>query len=262
MMDAVPAMFSLSGRAALVTGGTSGIGRMIAEGLVAAGARVVVVGRDAAKTAEVAGDIGTSGAGDGACVPLAADVTTEAGLAALVEGAGRLAPDLSILVNNAGITAHSPFGTYPGSHFDNVMALNVKAPFLIAQGLHPILKANARAERPSQIVNIGSVAALMTTTPDSYAYGPSKAALHHMTRVLSRKLAPDRICVNAIAPGLFPSRMSAWITEDPAAVKATTERIPLGRLGEPSDIAGLVVYVASSRYLTGAVIPLDGGMAL
>ena len=258
MADADPANFSLAGRTALVTGGTSGIGRMIAEGLVHAGARVIVVGRDAPKTAEIARAIDNGGA----CVPLAADVTTEAGLAALVDGAGCLAPNLSILVNNAGITAHAPYGSYPGAHFDNVMALNVKAPFLIAQGLHPLLKANARAGRPSQIVNIGSVAALMTTTPDSYAYGPSKAALHHMTRVLSRKLAPDGICVNAIAPGLFPSRMSAWITEDPAAVKAMEDRIPLGRLGEPSDIAGLVVYVATSRYMTGAVIPLDGGMAL
>jgi NAD(P)-dependent dehydrogenase (short-subunit alcohol dehydrogenase family) len=258
MANTTPAMFSLAGRTALVTGGTSGIGRMIAEGLLGAGARVLIVGRDAAKTAAIANELDPGGA----CIPVAADVTRDDGREALVERARAEAPDLSILVNNAGITAHAPYGSYPASHFDEVMSLNVKAPFLIAQALHPVLKANASDARPAHVINIGSVAALMTTTPDSYAYGPSKAAVHHMTRVLARKLAPDRICVNAIAPGLFPSRMSAWITEDAQAVKAMTERIPMGRLGEPGDIAALAVYVASSRYLTGAVIPLDGGMAL
>jgi len=256
------ALFSLAGRTALVTGGTSGLGEMFARGLLMAGARVFITGRDKAK-ADAAAAALASEAGEGAdCRAFAADLADDASLQGLVAEVAAQAPDLSILVNNAGMTAHAPFGEYPAAHFDALLDLNVKAPFMLAQGLHPVLRANASSARPAHILNVGSIAGLITTTPGSFAYGPGKAAVHHMTRVLARKLAPDRICVNAVAPGLFPSRMSAWVVDDPATLKATLGHIPLGRTGEPDDLARLIIYIASSSYMTGAIITLDGGLAL
>lgn len=250
--------FSLAGRRALVTGGTSGIGFMMARGLAGAGARVTITGR-AAETCEArAKEISEVGE----CDFLVADLGAADGVEGLAAAVRSRIPDLDVLVNNAGITAHAPFGEYPRSHWDEVLDLNLKAPFLLTQALHPILKANATAARPSHVINTGSVAGLVHTTPDSYAYGPSKAALHHVTRVLARKLAPEHVHVNAIAPGLFPSKMSAWIMDDAPVREASAKRIPAGRFGEEKDVAALVVYLVSSSYLTGTVIPLDGGLSL
>lgn len=252
------ALFSLHNRTAVVTGGTSGIGLMAARGLLLAGAQVYIVGRNEGTCKAKAEEL--SSLGD--CRYLVADLGQQDGVDSLAAQIKAQAPNISILLNNAGITGHSPLGEYSRELFDNVVDLNLKAPFMLIQAILPLLKANASAAQPAQIINTGSVAAILASTPDSWAYGPSKIGLHHLTRMLAKKLTPDHIHLNAIAPGLFPSKMSAWIVEDDAATKASLELIPAGRLGEPDDIAGLIVYIASSRYLTGTVIPLDGGYTL
>jgi NAD(P)-dependent dehydrogenase (short-subunit alcohol dehydrogenase family) len=251
-------LFALEGRTALVTGGTGGIGEMIARGLLIAGARVFITGRDAGAVAEKAAEL----CGSGDCEAMTADVATQRGRDALVVETAERAPALSILVNNAGMTAHNPLGSYTEAQWDAVYGLNVKAPFFLIQALRGVLKANASPGQPSQVINVGSVAALVSTTPDSYAYGGSKAALHHLTRVLARKLAGDGIHVNAIAPGLFPSKMSAWIVDDDTLRDGALNNIPAGRLGQADDIAAVAISIAASRYLTGDIIAVDGGLGL
>lgn len=251
-------LYSLNNRTAIVTGGTSGIGLMASRGLLLAGAQVFIVGRseDSCKAqAESLSELGD-------CRYLVADLGKEGGVDSLVAQIEGRAPLVSILLNNAGITGHSPLGEYSKELLDSVIELNLKAPFMLTQSLLPLLKSNASQAQPAQVINTGSVAAIINSTPDSWAYGPSKAGLHHMTKMLAKKLTPDHIHINAIAPGLFPSKMSAWIVEDDAATEASLENIPAGRLGEPDDIASLIVFIASSRYLTGTVIPLDGGYSL
>jgi NAD(P)-dependent dehydrogenase (short-subunit alcohol dehydrogenase family) len=251
-------LFALEGRAALVTGGTSGIGEMIARGLLIAGARVFITGRDARVAAKRAAELCRFGD----CEAMTADVATQRGREALVAEVIERVPSLSILVNNAGMTAHNPFGSYTEAQWDAVYGLNVKAPFFLVQALRNVLKANACPEQPSQVINVGSVAGFVSTTPDSYAYGGSKAALHHLTRVLARKLAGDGIHVNAIAPGLFPSKMSAWIVDDDTLRDGALNNIPAGRLGQADDIAAVAISIAASRYLTGDIIAVDGGLGL
>jgi NAD(P)-dependent dehydrogenase (short-subunit alcohol dehydrogenase family) len=251
-------LFTLQGRTALVTGGTSGIGEMIARGLLIAGARVFITGRDAGVAAAKAAEL----SGYGQCEAMTGDVATQRGRDDLVAETAERVPSLSILVNNAGMTAHNPFGNYTEAQWDAVYGLNVKAPFFLVQALRSVLKANASPEQPSQVINVGSVAGFVSTTPDSYAYGGSKAALHHLTRVLARKLAGDGIRVNAVAPGLFPSKMSAWIVDDDALHRGALNNIPAGRLGHADDIAAVAIMIAASRYLTGDVIAVDGGLGL
>ncbi|NIB40499.1 SDR family oxidoreductase [Pseudomaricurvus alkylphenolicus] len=262
MKTCLNSLFSLEGRTALITGGTSGIGLMMARSLMLAGARVILVGRNPEncqqKISELNDTIRTSPTAEF----ISADLSSEEGLDILVTKLISRTEKLSILINNAGMTAHSPLGTYPGSHFDDIMALNVKTPFLLAQALLPQLKANATAGRPSHIINTGSIGGIVHTTPDSFAYGPSKAALHHMTKVLAKRLASDHILVNALAPGLFPSKMSAWITEDPSTLDSVSQQIPVGRIGHPDDIARALIALVSGSYQTGTIVALDGGMAL
>lgn len=252
-----PFSFDLSGRDAIVTGGTAGIGEMMARGLLLAGARVFIVGRRADACAAKAEEL--SAHGD--CGWIAADLGEEGGAQAVAEAAREKAPNLSILVNNAGITARAPFGEFPLEHWRSVLGVNLIAPFMLVQALHPLLKQNA-GEAPSQVINTGSVAGLTSASPDSYAYGSSKAALHHLTKILARKLAPDRIHVNAIAAGMFPSRMTEWVIGDETASGRALTAIPAGRFGTADDMGQMTVSIAASRYLTGTVIPFDGGMSL
>lgn len=250
--------YSLQGRTAIVTGGTSGIGYMAARGLLLAGAQVFIVGRSESTCKSQASELSAHGE----CHYMVADLSDEKGVLSLAAEVKERAPSVSTLLNNAGITGRSPFEEYSNELLSDVIDLNFKAPFMLMQAFMPLLKANASADTPAQIINTGSVAAILTSTPDSWAYGPSKSGLHHLTKMLAKKYAPDNVFINAIAPGLFPSKMSSWIVDDDEATQASLALIPAGRLGESDDIASLIIYIASSRYLTGTVIPLDGGYSL
>jgi NAD(P)-dependent dehydrogenase (short-subunit alcohol dehydrogenase family) len=255
MNSDLESLFSLRGRRAIVTGGAGGVGEMLARGLLIGGASVHIVGRYLEKVEAKARELRQLGE----CQALQADLATDAGIEAVRDAAAAWPGGLGILINNAGMLARAPLGEFTSAQWDSVLGLNLKAPFLLTQALLPSLRRPATASCPSHVINIGSAAGLGSTTVDTYSYGPSKAALHHMTRVLARKLAPEHIHVNAIAPGLFPSRMSASVLDDPQKRAVMLARIPAGRLGEPDDMAALVVSLAASRYQTGTITALDGG---
>ncbi len=249
-------LFSLDGRTALVTGGSSGIGEMISRGYVEAGAKVYVASRKAEACERVAAELSKSGT----CIALAADLSTDEGCRQLAREIAERESSLDVLVNNAGANWGAPYEEYPDSAWDKLLALNVKGVFHLTRALTPRLRAAAGPGRPARVINIGSVDGIHVPLLDTYAYSTSKAAVHHLTRVLARKLAPE-ITVNAVAPGPFQSKM----------MRATLERFgdsiakscPMGRIGEPDDMAGIAIYLASraAAYVTGAVIPVDGGIA-
>jgi NAD(P)-dependent dehydrogenase (short-subunit alcohol dehydrogenase family) len=241
-----------------VTGVTSGIGEMIARGLLIGGAEVFITGRDVATARSKAGELGQWGV----CAALAVDLSDPDGPARLASQLAEAAPKLSILVNNAGTLVRTAFGDCLPSDWDNVLNLNLRAPFLLSQALWPLLKQNASRERPAQIINVGSASGLRAPPHDTYAYSASKAGLHHMTAVLARRLAPDAVNVNAIAPGLFPSRLVERYKHDPEAAAVARAAIPMARFGDPDDMAALVISIAASRYMTGDVIAIDGGVSL
>jgi NAD(P)-dependent dehydrogenase (short-subunit alcohol dehydrogenase family) len=249
-------LFSIRGKVALVTGGSSGIGTMIARGYVEAGARVYICSRKADQCQAVADELGRQGA----CSAIAADVATSEGRAALVDELGRREKALDVLVNNAGTAWGAPLGQYPESGFRKVMTLNTEALFFLTQSLLPLLGAAATAEDPARVINIGSIDGIRVPELDTFAYSASKAAVHHMTRVLAVKLGPKHITVNAVAPGPFESKMTAWVLEHKA--EELIGHCPLGRIGVPADMAGIAIFLASraASYITGAVIPVDGGI--
>jgi NAD(P)-dependent dehydrogenase (short-subunit alcohol dehydrogenase family) len=247
-------LFAIRGKVALVTGGTSGLGLMISKALVRRGVRTYICGRDSAAVRDVAAGL----AADGDCFGLAADLAFEDGparLAAQLEHE----PRLHILVNNAGANERGTLESVSVPDWDAVLNVNLRAGFFLAQQLLPKLRAAASSSDPARIINIGSIGGLHIPNWDAFPYGASKAALHHLTRALAKRLGKDHITANAIAPGPFPSRLT---DTDSAAVKKSVETcIPLGRAGTPADIEGLVVFLASraGAYVNGATIPLDGG---
>ncbi|MEY8566383.1 SDR family oxidoreductase [Corynebacterium sp.] len=252
-----PELFDISGRTVLVTGGARGIGRMIAEGLLRAGATVLVSTRkpEAAEEAErELSDLGTVRA-------IAADISTEEGCRTLVDRVSQLTDHLDALVNNAGATWGATFDDFPPSAWDKVLGVNVKTPFVLAQLLRPLLEAGAGATPagPSRIINIGSIDGLAVPNYENYSYSASKAAVHHMTRHMAATLAPS-ILVNAVAPGPFPTKMMKWVIEERG--EEMNRANPLGRLGRAEDITGLVTFLLSpaSSFITGTTIPLDGGL--
>jgi NAD(P)-dependent dehydrogenase (short-subunit alcohol dehydrogenase family) len=252
-------LFSLEGRVALVTGGSRGIGAMAAEGLLAAGATVVVSGRRAADVAAAAQTLSAHGR----CHGIPADLATPEGIALLIQGLRERTERLDILVNNAGTAWGAALDAFPRHGFDKVLALNVATPFDVVRGLLPLLRAAASAASPARIINVASVDGLRPPTAETYSYSASKAALLMLTRHLAARLVGERITVNAIAPGLFATRMTAYMF-DPAHPRAGDRpAIPMSRPGRTEDIAGAVVYLASlaGSYLTGAVIPVSGGIA-
>ncbi|WP_089960944.1 SDR family oxidoreductase [Lentzea xinjiangensis] len=250
-------LFDLSGKHALVTGGTRGIGMMIARGLLQAGARVVISSRDADACAEAQRVL--SEFGDVRAIP--ADLSRHDECRRLADLVAAGSDRLDVLVNNAGAMWREPLETFPDEAWDTVTDLNLKSPFWLVQALLPALRRAGTADDPARVINIGSIAAIHVADSPNYSYAASKAGLHQLTRVLARELGPQHVTVNAVAPGPSPSQMMASTLEaigDRIAAKA-----PLRRLGRDDDMAGIAVFLASraGAYLTGAVVPVDGGIA-
>lgn len=250
-------LFSIAGKVALVTGGSRGIGFMIARGFVEAGARVYISARKADACEAAAAELSKHGV----CIAMPADLSTEAEARRLAEQIAAREPALHILVNNAGANWGAPLAEFPDEAWDKVLALNVKAIFHLTRALLPQLEKAASAGDPARVINIGSIDGLSVPDLDTFAYSASKAAVHHMTRVLAKKLAPKKITVNAVAPGPFESKMMAQTLK--SFGKLIVESCPLKRIGEPEDMAGVAIYLASraGAYVTGAVIPVDGGLS-
>ncbi|HEY1988420.1 MAG TPA: SDR family oxidoreductase [Acidimicrobiales bacterium] len=249
-------LFSIAGKVALVTGGSRGIGLMIASGYVDAGAKVYISSRKAEVCDAVAAELSTRGE----CVSLPADLSTEDGCRGLADRLAAREARLDILVNNAGATWGAPIESFDEAAWERVLALNVKGVFHTTKFLLPLLRAAGTTEEPSRVINIGSIDGIYVPLLETYSYSASKAAVHQLTRHLAKRLAPATT-VNAIAPGPFESKMMA------ATLEAFGEQIaasaPLRRIGRPDDIAGTAIFLASraGAYLTGAIIPVDGGIA-
>jgi NAD(P)-dependent dehydrogenase (short-subunit alcohol dehydrogenase family) len=250
-------LFKVSGKVALVTGGSRGIGLMIARGFVEGGAKVYISARKREELEAARSELAK--AGDVVAIP--ADLSTEAGCNALAAEIARREPALHVLVNNAGANWGAPLAEYPDDAWDKVLALNVKSVFHLTRASLPQLKAAATSDDPARIINIGSVDGLHVPPLETYAYSASKAAVHHLTRTLARRLAADNVTVNAVAPGPFESKMMKKTLEDFG--DAIVASVPRGRIGQPEDMAGVAIYLASraGAYVTGAVIPVDGGMS-
>lgn len=257
--DYLGSLFNLSGRKALVTGGGGGIGLMISRALVSAGAEVYIASRKL-EACEKAAESMQGLAGK--CIPLQADLQQEEGVNQLSQAMAEHCDQLDILVNNSGRSWGAPLEQFPWKAWNDIMTLNVTAPFTLTRNLVPLLARAASDTSPARVINIGSVMGTMPHGNPAYSYAASKAAVHHMTRILSNELADQRIAVNAIAPGPFPSHMTAFFTENEKASEAVLSGVPLGRMGMPEDMAGLVLCLcgAGGAYISGAIIPLDGGM--
>ena len=227
----VSSLFSVAGKKVLITGGSRGIGAMLAHGFVSHGARVYVAARNEAACEATAAQLRH----DGFAVALSADLSTPEGVRALATQYAEHEDTLDVLVNNAGTTWGEPFDTYPADGFMKVLNVNVTAPFLLTQALAPALRRAATKADPARVIMIGSIDGIRLPDFDSFAYSASKAALHQLTRHVAKTLAPDHVTVNALAPGYFPSQMTAFMFNDQAALAA---RIPLKRTGEADDLAG------------------------
>jgi NAD(P)-dependent dehydrogenase (short-subunit alcohol dehydrogenase family) len=251
-------LFDLSGKVALVTGSSVGIGRMLAQGLADAGARVCIVSRSAEDCATAVAEI-RDGGGEAFAIP--ADLSDPAEITRLAGVLASREPQLDILVNNAGRMAQASVEDFTVEQWDDVMDLNLRAPFFLTQALLPLLTAAADLDDPARVINIGSIDGIKAPFLDTFPYPAGKAALHHLTKQMSKTLGPRGISVNAIAPGAFPSRTADPILE--THLQAFIDITPLARIGRPDDMAGTVVYVASraGSFLNGSVIVLDGGLA-
>lgn len=249
-------LFDVSGKVALVTGGSRGIGEMIAEGYVVNGVKTYISARKADACDATAARLSKIGE----CISIPADLSTGEGIKALVGDIRSREKRLDILVNNAGATWGAPIEDFPEGGWDKIMDINVKSPFFLTQALLPLLENGASAADPARIIMIGSIDGLNVNPLPTFSYGPSKAAVHHLARTLATHLADRHITANAIAPGLFPSKMTA------ATIDAMGDQIiqgtPLKRAGKPADMAGAAIYLASkaSSFVTGVVIPVDGGI--
>ncbi|WP_420638429.1 SDR family oxidoreductase [Candidatus Poriferisocius sp.] len=248
-------LFTLEGKTALVTGGGRGIGAMIAEGLLGAGARVIIASRRQDQLDEAVEQLSAIGPVEA----VAADLSSEEGCGGLADAVGERTDRLDILVNNAGATWGAPMAEFPDSAWDRVMNLNVKGVFQLTVALLPLLEAAASPDDPARVINIGSVQGLHAPDIENYSYSASKAAVHHMSVVLAKKLGPRHITVNAVAPGPFYTKMMAHTLD--TFGEEITAATALGRLGQPADMAGVAVFLSgrAGSYVTGAVIPVDGG---
>ncbi len=254
----VEKLFSVAGKTALITGGSRGIGYMIAEGFVRSGAKVYISARKREACDLSAAELSKLGT----CISIPADLTTNEGRARLVDEIKKHESKLDILVNNAGAAWGAPIEQFPESGFDKVMDTNVKAVFFLTRDLLPLLEKAGTHEDPARIINIGSIDGIQVPNIETYPYSASKAAVHHMTRVLAVRLGGRHITTNAIAPGPFESKMTEWLLEEHG--NEIVAQCPLKRIGQPSDMAGTALFLASQAgaYVNGAVIPVDGGICI
>ena len=257
-------LFSVEGKVVVITGGSRGIGEMIAAGFLANGAKVYISSRKAeacdAAAARLQAEFG------GECISIPADMSTLPAIEGFAKEFQSREEKLDVLINNAGVAWGAPLEEFPEVGWDKVMNTNVKGPFFLVQKLLPQLEAAATFDEPARIVNVGSVDGIQTPVFDNFSYGPSKAAVHHLTRVLAAHLIKRNIIVNAIAPGPFPTYMlSTGVggggnteTTDWDAVGRSN---PRGRVGKAEDIAGLAIFLSSkaSGFTVGEVITCDGG---
>ncbi|HEY5339145.1 MAG TPA: SDR family NAD(P)-dependent oxidoreductase [Rhizomicrobium sp.] len=254
---AISKLFDLEGKTALVTGGSRGIGLMIARGFVKAGVKVYISSRNAKVCAEAAEELSKIGV----CIPLAHDLGTTAEVHKLAGELKSREKKLDILINNAGAAWAEPIDKYSETGWDKLMNVNLKAVFLLTQALLPLLRAAATADDPARVVNIGSIDGILAPSLESYAYSASKAAVHHLTRNLAKHLAKDNINVNAIAPGPFETKMLAPVLA--IARGAMEKSVPRGRIGQDDDMIGAAIFYCSraSSYVTATVLPVDGGIS-
>ncbi len=254
-------LFDLTGKVALVTGGATGIGRMAAEGLMAAGAHVLIASRKADACEAVAQELNAMGL-KGKAEGFGGDVGSEAGVEALATEVAARTDKLHILMNNAGRTWGDPLGQHPYKAWEKLLSVNVTGMFHLTQALLPLLRAASAPGDPARIVNVGSVMGDIPKGTLTYSYATSKGAVHHMTRVLSNDLAPEGITVNAIAPGPFVSNMTAFAIGTEEGQEKAAQGVPLGRVGQAEDIAGALLYLCGrgGAYVSGAILPLSGGM--
>ncbi len=246
-------LFSLEGRVALVTGGSRGIGKMIAEGYIQSGAKVYITARKADVCDATAEELGEN------CISLPGDISTIAGCEALAAELGKHEDRLDILLNNAGAAWGSEFENFPEQGWDKVMDLNVKSPFFLTQKLHGLLKNAGTKEQPAKVINVASIDGMKINPWETYSYQASKAALIHLTRRMAVRLLQDNIVVSGIAPGAFQSDMNKAARDHADTV---AKHIPAKRIGEPEDMAAVAIYLASRAgdYVVGTTIPVDGGV--
>lgn len=252
--------FSLAGRTALVTGGSRGIGRMIAKGFLQAGARVIICSRKKDECEATARELGEYGD----CLALSADLSSEDGARQLYADLHAHCQQLDILVNNAGTSWGAPLEAFPVKGWEKVMQLNVTSVFSCIQQLLPLLRKAGSDANPARVINIGSVAGISAFGEQAYSYGPSKAAVHQLSRMLAKELVGEHINVNVIAPGRFPSKMTSHIQNDAEALAEDCRFIPMKRWGREDEMAALAIMLASTAgaYMTGNIIPIDGGFTL
>lgn len=248
-------LFSIDGKVAVITGGSRGIGLMLARAFVDAGARIIISSRKAEACQAVVDELGP------ACTAIPADLSTLEGVNGLAAAIREREPQIHVLINNAGATWGAPLTEFPEAGFDKVFDTNVKGVYYLTVGLLEQLKAAATDEDPARVINIGSIDGLRVPDMTNYPYSASKAAVHMLTRHLAQHLVGERINVNAIAPGLFPSKMTQFLFEQ--GEENVAQFVPMRRAGRPEDIAGTAIYLSSraGAFLTGAIIPVDGGSA-
>jgi NAD(P)-dependent dehydrogenase (short-subunit alcohol dehydrogenase family) len=250
-------LFSVRGKVALVTGGSRGLGEIIARAYVENGAKVYITSRNAESCMSLAEELSKIGA----CIAIPADLSRMEEIERLSAELHKREKKLDILVNNAGASWGATFAEFPEKGWDKVMDLNVKSVFFLTQKLLDLLEAAGSKDAYSRVINIGSIEGIRTTHLEAYSYAASKAGVNHLTRIMAKFLAPKFIAVNAIAPGYFPSKMTDAIDEHGA--KEVVDNAPMKRMGRPEDMAGIALYLASraSSFVCGAVIPVDGGLA-
>lgn len=248
-------LFSVEGKVALVTGGSRGIGLMIARGFVENGVKTYISSRKAEACDQAVKELSQYGE----CIALPADMSSMDEIERVAKEISAKEQKLDILVNNAGANWGAPFAEFPENGWDKVMELNVKSPFFLTQKLLPLLQAAASNADPARVINVGSINGINTPRVDTFSYPASKAAIHHLTKILAAHLTPENITVNAIAPGPFETKMMAGTLA--ARRQEILDNVPLGRTGEDEDMAGIALYLSSraGAYVSGTVIPVDGG---
>lgn len=250
-------LFAVRGKNVVITGGSRGIGAMLARGFLNAGADVLISARKADQLQAAKDELSAIGE----VTTVQADLSTDEGSSTLAAAVAGWRDELHVLINNAGATWGAPVEEFPEQGFDKVLDTNVKGVFFLTAKLLPQLRAAASDEDPARVINIGSIDGLAAPVVENYAYSASKAAVHQLTRHLAKRLASERITVNAIAPGPFESKMMEFVLGNPEARGAVEQSIPLGRIGRPDDVAGTAIFLASraGSYLSGTIIPVDGG---